>query len=291
MHKYSGWLVYKQKDAEVNKAFVNMLIAEAKAIDLSLELVFEEELNMGIVDNCMAVTHSEFDCARLDFVIIRSIHPLLTRQFEEMGIRCFNSSRVARICNDKALTYQYASSLGMEMLDSWFISMDAFNAENIPLCFPMVLKQRDGRGGKEVFLVHSAHEIDQILAASPHKQFVLQQFAERPGVDLRVFVIGGKIIGSVLRQSTTSFKANYTLGGRAQPYILSDKETQLVEKISTSLQADFIGIDFLLDRNNHLIFNEIEDVVGCRSLYSTSEVNAAALYMAHVKKTLKNGQH
>lgn len=290
MAELHGWLVYKQKDAEVNRGFIMMLTEAAAAINLSLQLIYEEDLSIGISGGLAAIQHPIYDSRNLDFVLMRTINQLLTKQFEAAGIRCFNSSSVASLCNDKAQSYQYVSRLGIEMLDSWFITSRTFNPEKIPFCrFPMVLKQSDGRGGKEVYLVHSTEEIEEILMQYPHKQFVLQQFAEQPGKDLRVFVLGGEIIGAVMRTSATSFKANYTLGGKVAPYILFPEEAEIVHRISAPLKADFIGIDFLLNSSGQLVFNEIEDVVGCRSLYSTTDVDAAALYMRHIKKTLKKG--
>ncbi len=98
-----------------------------------------------------------------------------------------------------------------------------------------------------------------------------------------MFVLGNEVIGAVLRESTSSFKANYTLGGTVRPYLLNESELELVGRISSSLKADFIGIDFLLNKQGELLFNEIEDVVGCRSLYSTSDVNAAG-FIWRIKK-------
>ena len=51
--------------------------------------------------------------------------------------------------------------------------------------------------------------------------------------------------------------------------------------------ADFIGVDFLLDRGN-LIFNEIEDVVGSKMLYASSELDVAHMFTGHIQKSLLN---
>jgi gamma-F420-2:alpha-L-glutamate ligase len=282
----SGWLIYKKNDAEKNHGFIKMLIDEATNLHISLQLVLEEDLLYGIKNNQFVLFHSIYDVKKINFAIVRTINPLLTKQFEYQGIRCFNNSAISEICNDKALTYQYATKLGLPLLDTYFISYETFQPELVTLDFPLVLKQVDGRGGNEVYLIDTVKEIFYKLKEYPHKRFVLQEFADNPGKDVRVFVIGSKVIGAVLRESSTSFKANYTLGGNVSAYQLNKAENLLVSKITSSLNADFIGIDFLLNSKNEFIFNEIEDVVGCRSLYSTSKVNAAALYMNYVKKTI-----
>lgn len=52
----------------------------------------------------------------------------------------------------------------------------------------------------------------------------MQPTAVQMGKDLRVFVVGKEIIGAVLRESTTDFRANFTLGGDARLYSLNDSE-------------------------------------------------------------------
>jgi gamma-F420-2:alpha-L-glutamate ligase len=284
---HNGWLIYKKADAERNKGFIHMLVEEAALVGISLKLIVEEELSYGIQNQQLSVHHPKVDVRDIEFAIVRTINPLLTKQFEFMGIRCFNSSNIAELCNDKARTYQHIARLGIPILDSIFITYETFLPETLSLPFPMVLKQVDGRGGNEVYLVNSIDEVKEKLREYQHKNFVLQQFSDNPGKDIRVFVLGKKVIGAVLRESDTSFKANYTLGGRVRFYELNKQEKELVEKIISSLHADFIGIDFLLDQSNELIFNEIEDVVGCRSLYSTSDINAAKEYMIYIKNNLE----
>jgi gamma-F420-2:alpha-L-glutamate ligase len=282
-----GWLIYKKADAERNQGFIKMLIEQAIKLDIFLQLVFEEELFYGIKNNQFTVLHPKLMDKDISFAIMRTINPLLTKHLEYIGIPCFNNSHVSEICNDKALTYQFATKLGLPILDTYFITYETFQPEFITLEFPMVLKQVNGRGGNEVYLINSLEEINNKLKEYPHNRFVLQEFADNPGKDVRVFVIGSEVIGAVLRESSTSFKANYTLGGNISAYRLNEEKELLVSKITSSLKADFIGIDFLLNSKNEFIFNEIEDVVGCRSLYSTSNVNAAALYMNYIKNTLK----
>lgn len=282
-----GWLIYKQSDAERNQGFIKMLVDEASLLGVSLNLIIEEDLFYGIKNQQLNILHPKYDVKTINFVIMRTINHLLSKQLEYLGVPCFNNSNVSELCNDKARTYQYVTRLGIPTLDTYFISYDSFNQESSPLGFPMVLKQVDGRGGNEVYLVNSIEEITNKLKENAHRKFVLQEFADNPGKDIRVFVIGKEVIGAVLRESSTSFKANYTLGGNVSAYVLNDNEMTLIKKITSTIDSDFIGIDFLLNSRNEFIFNEIEDVVGCRSLYSTSNINAAKLYMKYIKSVLE----
>lgn len=118
------------------------------------------------------------------------------------------------------------------------------------------------------------------------KGFVYQKPCDTLGKDLRIWVIGGKIITSILRESDTDFRSNFCLGGRATPYNLNDKEKKAsTKKSSTFFDIDYAGIDFLVD-NGNLIFNEIEDTVGARMVYAKTDIDIINLYCEYIKDEL-----
>ena len=96
------------------------------------------------------------------------------------------------------------------------------------------------------------------------------------------------MIGAIRRFSQTDFRANYCLGGEIEWYDLTKEQKQLVEKILEHLSCDYVGIDFMIDEKGKWIFNEIEDVVGSRSLYTLKKVDTAKLYIEHIAQCLVN---
>ncbi len=115
--------------------------------------------------------------------------------------------------------------------------------------------------------------------------FVYQKPASDLGKDLRVWLIGGKIICSVLRQSKTDFRSNFCLGGSASVYTLSEKERALVYKIASLVEYDYIGIDFVFN-NGKIVFNEIEDSVGARMVYDKTNIDILDIYCEYIKNGL-----
>ena len=75
-----------------------------------------------------------------------------------------------------------------------------------------------------------------------------------------------QIIASILRVSNSDFRSNYSLGGTAKIYNLSHEERSIVYKIIELFDFGLVGIDFYF--MGKMVFNEIEDVVGARMLYS-----------------------
>ena len=67
---------------------------------------------------------------------------------------------------------------------------------------------------------------------------------------------------------------------------MEEDEKAIVEKIVDLFDFGLAGIDFIIGDNGALIFNEIEDVVGSRMLYSCSDINIVALYLEYIKKQI-----
>jgi hypothetical protein len=95
-----------------------------------------------------------------------------------------------------------------------------------------------------------------------------------------------KIVKAILRKSTKDFRANYSISKSAEVYELNENEISLINKVINLFSIDYAGIDFLINENNELIFNEIEDSVGARALYELTDINIASLYIEHIYKTL-----
>ena len=111
--------------------------------------------------------------------------------------------------------------------------------------------------------------------------FVYQKPASDLGKDLRVWLIGGKIEAAILRESKNDFRANFCLGGRASLYLLSDEEKRLIYKIASLIKYDYIGIDFVFN-SGKIVFNEIEDSVGARMLYSLTDIDIIKRFCGHI---------
>ena len=281
--KYTGWLIYEDEHASKNKAFIQWFLDEAPLLDIDLHFYLQSEITFGVRNKQLFVHVKGNELQLPDFVIMRDINPLLSKQLEMLGVPCFNSSFVSSICNDKAFTHQYLAAHNIPMLDTYFVNRKTLLlTKKAPLPFPFVLKTRSGRSGNEVFLIKSEIEFAHYLRIIENNDLLLQPLASSPGKDVRVFIVGQNIVGAVMRYNDNDFKANYTLGGQAKEYILNEDEKQIVEEIVSLFSFGMAGIDFLFDQEGNLLFNEIEDVVGCRTLCKVTDINIVKLYLEYI---------
>jgi gamma-F420-2:alpha-L-glutamate ligase len=288
---FKGWLIYFKEDAEKNREYINWYLSECHKHNLDLQLIYKENLSFGIENNRLSILYECKQVLLPHFSIVRAIDPMLSKQLEQLGVEVFNSSLVSEICNNKALTHQYLAAHHIPMLDTLFYSIDILKNSpsiNIPYNFPFIIKEVSGRGGKQVYYINHADDFQQTVKNIHSSQIIVQKVATHKGKDLRVFVIGNKVIAAVLRESSTGdFKANYTLGGTAKLYHLSKAQLDDIHKIIRLFNFDFVGLDFFFDDDGSLLLNEVEDIVGSRSLSATTDINIVDLYLEHISNKLK----
>jgi RimK family alpha-L-glutamate ligase len=283
-----GWLIYSRSDVEKNKSYIQFYIDEGKLRNISIRLVLAEDLVFGIQADQWYIACNNETVTRPDFAICRTIYPLLNKQLELMGIPVFNNSLLAEICNDKAKTYQYVAQLGIPMVDTEFCKNSFIRDRLAEIKDPTVIKAVAGHGGSQVFLVQPGDTTqvenfaDGIMQRLKGADAVIQPLIGSRHQDLRVYVIGNKIICAVLRTAKEGFKSNFSLGGEVRLYDLSFDEISLVKRIINLFEIGMAGIDFIIGDNGELIFNEIEDVVGARMLYQCTDINLVGLYLDYI---------
>lgn len=264
----TGWIVYDKQGAQRNEWFITSFIqtAERYGVTLSLKVV------SGVTD---------FIGAPLpDFVIVRTIAPQINLFFENQGVPAFNNYQTSKNANNKWLTFQLCKELKIPTMKTELLLRDAPSLE-----FPFVLKSLNGHGGKEVFLIRDRQVLDETLASVDKNSFLAQEFCSSPGQDMRVYVLGEKIVCGVLRSSKNDFRSNFSLGGEACVCEVSPKQREIIEKLREALRFDLVGVDFIL-HNGEWVLNEIEDVVGTRMLYRCTDVDIIDLYMRHILSRL-----
>ena len=265
-----GLLIYDEVGRDRNEWFISRLIECAKARGCDLELVIYED---GI-DSALTPLP--------DFAIVRTINPNLTARLEKLGIPTYNNSVTSRIANDKWQTYLLAKRLGIEVMDT----AQAIYTPPDHITYPKVLKSVDGHGGSEVFLVKSAEEYAEILTRMGGKRIIVQDLCDEPGIDMRVYVMGDRVLAPIERTSESDFRSNFSLGGNVKMGKTTDEIHKIIAKLRHALGFDFVGIDFIR-HNKEWILNEIEDVVGTRMLYSLTDIDAADEYIAYVIDKVK----
>ena len=263
MKEKRALLVYFEADIEKNRWFIDSLTEKAAERGIRLDLITPMQA---------------FDETEAVFVINRSRDEEVSRYFEGLGIKSFNNSETVRIGNDKLEEYYLFSELGMPVMET--VPADTPEDE-IPFAPPYIVKHRRGHGGNRVFKARRYEDVREIIRGLNSSEWIIQKMCDTPGQDMRLYIMGDKIISSVLRTSKSDFRSNFSLGGEA---CLEDPPAEVADmalKLSDYLLADYIGVDFIRDQGKWIV-NEVEDAAGARMLYSLTDLDIAEMYMCHI---------
>ena len=110
----------------------------------------------------------------------------------------------------------------------------------------------------------------------------MQRFvAESCGRDVRLNVVGGKVVNAVLRKSNGDFRSNVTLGGGMEKYSPTPQEIALAEKTCRILGADFAGVDVLQGKEGPLLC-EVNSNLHFKSTFDCTGVDISKHILQHV---------
>lgn len=265
----TGLIVYDREGAKRNAAFIRFLQDAFQKRGVRTQLMIAEERSA-----------SEMAAEGADFAVVRAMREDLSYALEQAGIRVFNPAIVSHICNHKGRTYDFIKDAGIPILPTWNSLKEWMDG---PGTFPVVVKPAMGHGGLGVTKAENEKELRMAVLDMEHYpggDYVIQEMASEPGKDLRVYVMGGQVMAAMLRSSEADFRSNFCLGGTACRYEMNSEQVGLLKQVMELLPFDYVGIDFLF-HEGHLIFNEIEDVVGARMLYARG-IDAASVYARYI---------
>ncbi|KAK7896679.1 hypothetical protein WMY93_022004 [Mugilogobius chulae] len=134
-----------------------------------------------------------------------------------------------------------------------------------PLGYPVVVKNARGHRGKAVFLARDKHHLTDLCHLIRHDTpYLFQEYVkESHGRDVRVVLVGGRVIGSMLRCSTDGrMQSNCSLGGVGMMCPLSEQGKQLAIEVSNILGMDVCGIDLLQLNDGSFVVCEANANVG-----------------------------
>jgi RimK family alpha-L-glutamate ligase len=151
-----------------------------------------------------------------------------------------------------------------------------------------VVKVVTGSYGEGVYLCERKRDYKKLMGfvdtLGAKKTMIVQEYlGERPGEDLRVLVIGGKVIGAMKRTAPEGdFRANITNGGTGSNFEVSDEIDYLAREAARALGLDIAGVDLLFDSRGFRIC-EANSNPGFKGFEEYCQVDVADLITEYIK--------
>lgn len=243
--------------------------------------------NMGI--NLKHKTNLQLATEKVntDFVLFWDKDINLARHLEAQGLPVFNSSSAIELCDDKARTYLHLLDT-VEQPKTIIAPKTFFNSDMTEfiekaveiLGLPVVFKECFGSFGAQV---HLCSTIDEIKALVSERPFILQEFVkDSAGCDIRLEVVGERVVSAVRRHNADDFRSNVTNGGIMEAYTPTAEQCELAVKACGKLGLDFGGVDILL--NNQVC--EVNSNAHIMNIMSVSGVDIAPMIFERILEKL-----
>jgi len=210
------------------------------------------------------------------------------RQLENLGVPVINSSASIDRVKDKLETSQLLARHGIPipktMLVRWPINESIVDSE---IGWPCVVKVITGSHGKGVYLCKDRSSFGELMelinSLSTNKSLIIQEYiGYKVGTDLRVWVVGGKVIGAMQRTSQNDFRANISNGGTGMLFEITPEIEFISRETARILDLDIAGIDLLFDADGFKVC-EANSAPGFLGFETYCQSNMAKAVVDYIK--------
>jgi len=198
------------------------------------------------------------------------------RVLNAWGIPTVNSARVAETCGDKVATSTALAAAGLPQPRTMVAYTPQSALEAIEtMGYPVVLKPVVGSWGRllakindrdaaEAILEHKA-----VLGSYQHSIFYVQEYIEKPGRDIRAFVIGDGTICAMYRRAD-HWITNTARGGEGVVCPITPELDDLCARAALAVGGGVLAVDLIEDPQRGLLINEINHTMEFNTLMPTT---------------------
>ncbi len=242
---------------------------------------------------------------RYDVVLVRCLSHsrayYLTRWLESIGVRVVSPHRTIATCGDKLLTSAALQEAGVPMPRTRV----AFTRESAlaaieGMGYPVVLKPLFGSWGRLLARINDRHAAEAILEHKErlgsyiHGVFYIQEYVDKPGRDIRSFVVGDDATGyrtiAAIYRNSDHWITNTARGGEAANCPVTPDIDQLSCAAAHAVGGGMVAIDLLEDRDGRLLICEVNHTPEFRNSIDTTGVDIPGWMVDHILEVAMDGK-
>lgn len=221
---------------------------------LILQAARDRGVEVELVDIRTQIFNPETYRANFKVALERSVSTVkgnyAIRFLEAQGVKVVNSSAVASLCEDKFLTSLALQAQGVATpkFALVFTYEQAVAATEQLGGFPVILKPALGSWGRLLSKINDLDALEtiiehkEVLGGPQQKAFYFQQFVDKPGRDIRAFVIDGQVIAAIYRHSP-HWITNTARGGQASNCPITPELAEICRQASQAVGGGILAMD------------------------------------------------
>ena len=214
------------------------------------------------------------------------------RQFEMMGVWPLNESVAIGRSRDKLRPLQLLSREGIGLPITGFANSASQAEEMIRMVNgpPVVIKLLEGTQGIGVILsntMSSAKSVFEAFRGAKINILVQEFIKEAGGTDIRAFVIGNRVVGTMKRQGAPGeFRSNLHRGGTLEKIRITPEERSTAVRAAKVMGLNVAGVDLL--RSNHgPVLMEVNSSPGLEGIEKATGLDIAGQIIAFLETHAK----
>jgi ribosomal protein S6--L-glutamate ligase len=242
----------------------------------------------GLTSDGVAVLEADAVLARI--VPYGSLEQIIYRVdalhwIEERGVPVMNSPRTLERCIDKFYTTALFQEAGLPTPETVVCEHAADAMAAIERMGDAIIKPIFGsmghgmvRVGNPDLALRVVRTLEQLNAV-----FYVQEAIDHEGRDIRVFVVGGRVLGAIERRAPPGdWRTNASRGGTATAIDLCEAWQSLATRAAASVGADYAGVDLLPARDGRVFVLEVNGVPGWERLQEATGLDVAGAIVDHL---------
>jgi gamma-F420-2:alpha-L-glutamate ligase len=252
------------------------------------DIVVDRDIRKGIKLRGQSIEMPKLVLVRLGAGIL-PFQLAVVRHFEQAGVPCVNGSEAIETVKDKLRTSQILSKHSIAIPNTMMLRFPIDeNLVKEHIGFPCVVKVVTGSYGEGVYLCERSRDFKKLMEFVDNlgnkKTLIVQEYlGERVGEDLRVLVIGGKVMGAMRRTAPEGdFRANITNGGTGSRHEVTEEIDFLARETARALGLDIAGIDLLFDPRGFRVC-EANSNPGFKGFETYCDVDVADIVTEYVR--------
>lgn len=233
-----------------------------------VEIIKYRNCYASIEKNNPTVSYKGQDLANFDAIIPRIASYMtrygsaIVRQLEMQGVYTISSSIAITRSRDKLRSMQILAKAGVG-IPKTVVSRNSADIDDLIDKLgdtPVIIKLARGTHGNGVVLAETKKAAKSVLQAlyltnEDGTNVLLQEFVkESAGTDIRAFVVGGRVVASMKRQSLDDdFRSNLHKGGEGSKIKLTEEERKMAVKAAKAMGLNVAGVDMMRSDRGPLI--------------------------------------
>lgn len=239
-----------------NNEDIALFRQRAKSKNIGLQVLNPSSLAILLKNNRPVLLDSKMKPVQLQGIINWEPFPVY-EEIEQVclifGITFINSTEAVRTARNKILTGIKLSRHGLPQPDAMYHYGPDINYKIFSkLHMPLVCKPKTGTQGRGAYLFSSPAEFTRIREAKfKSSGFYLQCFVRNNGWDIRVVVVGGRVLGAIKKTAAPGeWRTHLLYGGKAEAFSVDRELEQLSLCAAQALGLCFAGIDVIVDKKD-----------------------------------------